>query len=269
MPSDTVSAATEQQFFADQGYFVFDQPVIPADIVEAARDGMTAVREGRYDTGNPPFESPWKPGDDPKKLCKIEMPQLADSAIRELVSHPALGEAAARVSGAKMVQVWWVQLLHKPPADPDATKGPSIGWHQDFQYWPEWEDGSELFTAWVAVSDVTAQAGPMKFIPRTHKHGLLGGTDFFSDELDAQEKSIQLPEGVPWEEVDAVMKPGGVSFHDRFLLHGSSANRSAAPRMSFAIHLRTENATIKPDANRVLTQYVDDHELCPVIHGSA
>jgi hypothetical protein len=78
------------------------------------------------------------------------MPQVANRAIRELISHPALGALAAEVTGARRVQVWWVQLLYKPPTT-GGQGGTSIGWHQDRHYWQVWEEGSELFTAWVAL----------------------------------------------------------------------------------------------------------------------
>ena len=149
------------------------QPVMPAEVVDAAVAGMNAVRAGQYDTGCPPENSRWTPGDDPQTLCKIEMPQLASRAIMDLVAHPALGKLAAEVTGAKMVQVWWVQLLYKPVGEPKGERVTNIGWHQDRYYWRAWEDGSELFTAWIALSDITPDAGPMRFVPGSHRWGLL------------------------------------------------------------------------------------------------
>ncbi|QDU71422.1 phytanoyl-CoA dioxygenase family protein [Mucisphaera calidilacus] len=254
------------EFYAQRGYYIADQPVIPADTVHAAEHGMEAVRRGEYASGNEPFESPWKPGDDDTKLCKIEMPNLADPDIHACIAHPALGELAARVTGAKMIQVWWVQLLHKPSVDPANAGGPAVGWHQDAQYWPEWTPDSELFTAWVAISDVTPQAGPMAFVPGSHRDGLFAGGDFFSNDLDKLKNSIQLPQGIAWEEVPSILKPGGVSFHHRHTLHGSGINTSGSPRKSFAIHLRTEKSTLNPDHERILTQFIDDHDKCPVIY---
>ena len=139
-----------------EGYFISEQPVVPAEVVAGALRGMDEVRAGRYDTGTPPQPSVWKPGDDPAKLCKIEMPQIADQAIWKLVSHPALGELAASLTGAQWVQVWWVQLLYKPPSQPSAST--NVGWHQDRHYWKVWEEGSELFTAWVALDEVRAES---------------------------------------------------------------------------------------------------------------
>ncbi|MCY4351810.1 MAG: hypothetical protein OXC45_01735, partial [Gemmatimonadetes bacterium] len=96
--------------YQKDGFCAIDDPIFPPDVVDAATEGMDAIRAGKYDTGHPPENSRWNPGDDPKALCKIEMPQFASHAIMDLVSHPALGKLAAEVTGAKMVQVWWVQL---------------------------------------------------------------------------------------------------------------------------------------------------------------
>ena len=92
----------EATAYARDGYFVHSEPLLPSELVHRARAGMDAVRRGEYDTDRPPQPSPWNPGDDEHVLCKIEMPQLANSAIRELVGHEALGRwAANEVSGRK------------------------------------------------------------------------------------------------------------------------------------------------------------------------
>ena len=221
------------------GFFLQTDPIIPLDLVQRASQGMDQLRAGHYETGIPPHASYWNPGDDPKKLCKIEMPQFANQAIMDLVSYPTIGVLAAELTGAEWVQVWWVQLLGKPPADPDGQT--NIGWHQDRNYWGSWEQGSQLFTAWVAVSDVTVDSGPMKFLRGSSKWGVLEGSDFYGQDHQAQQSVIQVPAGEKWEEVAAILPPGGVSFHDNLTFHGSGPNLSNSMRRSFAIHLRTEN----------------------------
>jgi hypothetical protein len=103
------------------GFYLLPEPIIDKDLIQRVIKGMDAVRAGEYETGVPPRPSFWNPGDDPKKLCKIKMSQIANRAIMELVSHPAIGKLAAEITGAQMVQVWWVQLLYKPPVDPDGV----------------------------------------------------------------------------------------------------------------------------------------------------
>jgi hypothetical protein len=147
----SVTAAPDTRVrFEQDGYYLHTAPLLPSELIRGATAGMDALRAGEYETGVPPQPSFWNPGDDPAKLGKIEMPQVANRAIRGLITHPALGALAAEVIGARRVQVWWVQLLYKPPAKGGQT-GTSIGWHQDRHYWQVWEEGSELFTAWVAL----------------------------------------------------------------------------------------------------------------------
>jgi hypothetical protein len=258
------NAAARARFEAD-GFWIHPEAVISRDRVEWATAGMDAVRAGEYDTGTPPQPSYWQPGDDPQKLGKIEMPQVASRAVMELVTDPAIGELAAAVTGAKWVQVWWVQLLYKPPAaGPD---GPAIGWHQDRHYWQAWEEGSELFTAWVALSDITPEAGPMRFVRGSHRWGLLPGSDFYGQDHETQREHFPLPPGAAWEEVPALMPAGGVSFHHHLTCHGSAPNRSPTPRRSFALHMRTERSRPVDDLRQGLTQFIDDPAYCPVIFG--
>lgn len=253
--------------YESNGFLLTPEPVLPAAIVENAIAGMDEVRTGVYDTGTAPQPSPWHPGDDPRNLCKIEMPQIANRAIFDLVSHTALGRLAAEATGASMVQVWWVQLLYKPSGGPGAAIKTTVGWHQDRQYWGSWEEGSELLTAWVALSDVTEDAGPMRFLRGSHRWGLLDQGDFYGQDLEAQRKTITLPGDAVWEECAALLAPGGVSLHHSLTFHGSSPNLSLGPRRSLAIHLRTEKA--RPDAGirQGLTAFIDNHSYCPVIHG--
>ena len=163
-----------------------------------------------------------------------------------------------------MVQVWWVQLLLKPPGRAGAP-GANVGWHQDRNYWQVWKGGSELFTAWVALSDVTPQAGPMRFVRGSHPWGLTGRSDFYGQDHDAQRGEIPVPEGECWEEVPAILPPGGVSFHHCLTFHGSGPNLTAEPRRSFAIHMRTEKSHPVGGARQGLTKFIDDPASCPII----
>jgi ectoine hydroxylase-related dioxygenase (phytanoyl-CoA dioxygenase family) len=264
-----LSPTPAREDYRADGFYIASYPVLPADLVRRASDGMDALRRGEYDTGIPPETSMWNPGDDPSKLCKIEQPQRASRAIYELIRSPALGELAAEITGATRVQVWWVQLLYKPPTLAGAPETTNVGWHQDRHYWSDWEEGSELFTAWVALSDVTEESGPMRFVRGSHRWGLWqAGGDFFAQDLSGQKGAIRTPEGETWEEATALLPPGGVSFHDNLTYHGSGPNRSNAPRRSFALHMRTQNSRPTNDERKGLTRYLDDPSVCPVIYGS-
>lgn len=264
--TETETRTARAQYEAD-GYHIHARSLFPPALVARAIEGMDAVRRGEYDTGRPPQPSPWKPGDDPNKLCKIEQPQFASHAIQELLRYPALSALAAELTGATMVQVWWVQLLVKPSAPADVAAATNVGWHQDRAYWGIWEEGSELFTAWIALSDVREESGPMRFVRGSHRWGLLPEGDFFAQDLAGQQSAIPLPEGADWQEASAVLPPGGVSFHDDYTLHGSGLNISGEPRRSFAVHLRTQNSRPVENRRTGLAEFIDDPALCPVISG--
>lgn len=252
--------------FDTDGFYINREQRLPADLVDQASDGMMAVRRGEYDTGRAPEHSPWNPGDRDDVLCKIEMPQFASKAIARLISHPLIGTVAAEATAATWVQVWWVQLLYKPPTPQNTIVGTNVGWHQDRNYWQSWEPDSELLTAWVALSDVSLEAGPMIFARGSHRWGFLPGSDFFSQDLANLKSMIQVPPGETWEEVPATLPPGGFSLHDDLTWHGSGPNHASSPRLAFAIHLRTQNSRPLNDRREGLTTYIDDLSLCPVIY---
>jgi ectoine hydroxylase-related dioxygenase (phytanoyl-CoA dioxygenase family) len=253
-----------RQQFQDDGFSIFSEPIVPLELVERANHGMDELIAGCYDTGEPPV-SGWEPGSDPNQLIKIESPHFANHAIRELISHPAIGEYAAALTGADMVQVWWVQMLHKPPVQSGLAN--SVGWHQDRSYWTCWREGSELLTCWLALSDVTAESGPMNFVRGSHRWGLVEGSDFFGQDNDDIKAGLDIPADATWEECSVIIPAGGASFHDRLTVHGSGANISAAPRRSFAIHLRTEKAEAEADITSRLVRYLGDPVRNPVIFG--
>ncbi len=254
-----------REHYERDGFYIHAAPVLPPDLLERAARGIEDVRDGTYDTGEAPVERRWNPGDDPRALCKIEQPQRASRALYEAICAPRLGELAAAITCARMVQVWWVQLLYKPSTSDVSSSGAAtnVGWHQDQASWHAWAEGSELFTAWLALSDVTPDAGPLVFVPGSHHWGLRDGGDFFAQDLHALQANIAIPEGEQWREVPAVLPPGGISFHHRLLFHGSDQNVSAGPRRSLAIHLRTEKSSARPGS--WVTEYLDQPKICPII----
>ena len=251
--------------YVRDGFYIYDAAVWPSDAVDRAVEGMDAVRRGEYDTGVPPRPSAWSPGDDPQRLCKIEKPQIANRAIMDLIKHPALGALATEVCGAEWVQVWWVQLLYKPPVAGADSSGTHVGWHQDRNYWGAWEEGSELFTAWIALSEVGPEDGPMHFVRGSHQWGLLPGSDFYGQDLAGQKRALSTLASDEWVEVAATLPKGGVSFHHCLTLHGSGPNHAAGPRRSLAVHMRTERSRPVDDKREGLTAFIDDPTHCPVV----
>lgn len=242
--------------------FTFTPPVLPPKLLRRACDRMDAVIRGDYETGVKPASRCWNPGDDPRKICKIDNAQLSDRTILELISHPEIGRWAAEATGAKLVQVWSTQLLFKPPGGENAG---NVGWHQDYQYWKYWE--GEVFTVWVALCDVTSEIGPVKFVRGSHRWGLLEGGNFFGGDLAALRQQIAIPTDATWEEVEGILPAGAMSLHHRYTIHGSGPNRTNRPRRSFALHMRTEKSRRVPGVDDGgYASHLDDPAYCPVIY---
>ncbi|MCJ8329248.1 MAG: phytanoyl-CoA dioxygenase family protein [Lentisphaeria bacterium] len=252
--------------FEKNGFYVYDKPVLSAELVSDVHDAMHMIMNGENDTGMPARLDFWKPEDDPAALVKIDNPQCASKAITKLLKSPEMGAAVAAVTGAEMVQIWTTQLLYKPPQSDDGDKVQGVGWHQDWTYWnTNWKEGADLFTAWVAISDVKEESGPMKFIARSHSWQKPGGGNFWGDN---SAKDFEVPEGEEWNEVTATMPSGALSVHDCHTLHGSGPNESSQARYSFALHMRSEKSFPLPgDPEFSRSSRIDDMDLCPIIYG--
>ena len=258
-----MNTAQAKAFYETAGYFLAP-PLVDQDLISRAVPRMDAVVEGHYATGDAPMPQ-WKPGDDSSKLRKIDQAHIADPVLFELVSQSAIGAWAAALTGAEMVQVWAIQMLFKPPSTAATGALGNVGWHQDWQYWhPWWQPESELFTAWLAVSDVREESGPMRFVPESQRWGFLDQGNFFDGDL--RREDIAVPPGQIWREDAAILPPGGVSFHHRLTYHGSGPNTSHSPRRSFAIHLRTEKSAPVLGCDEYYVSHLDNPAICPVIY---
>jgi hypothetical protein len=269
----SADAASCHAKFETDGFYLAGA-MLPADLVQRAVAAMDDVMECKYETGVPPVWRSWNPGGSPTALRKIDDSHCSSNAIYNLVTHGGLGQVAAKLMDARMIQVWATQLLYKPPVHGvgdsiqwQKQEGPkhwdkgNIGWHQDRQYWKFWE--GEVFTAWIALSDVTAASGPMKFVRGSNAWGELDWKALGESGEDPRVK-LQL-KGNSWEEVEAILPPGGVSFHHRFTVHGSGANASPLPRRAIAVHMRTEKSRPVEGATDYYTKHLDDQRLRPVI----
>ncbi len=159
-----------------------------------------------------------------------------------------------------------MQLLYKPPVTKNKPSATKVGWHYDWTYWKEfWQDGSELLTAWFALSDVNEPSGAMKFVVGSHQWDGIDGGDFYSQQNTSD--NFNIPSGKSWDQKPALLPAGGMSIHHKLTLHGSGLNVSSEPRRSFAIHLRTEKSAPIDSRREELTKYIDDMNICPIIYG--
>ena len=254
--------ALARRSYDEQGFLIAPR-LLPDEAVERANVQIDRLIGGDYVTGVAPLSGhePVKNGAEPA-LIKIDQPQLSDPSINEIVAHSEIGRWAAALTGASMIQVWAVQLLQKRPG---GAQSGNVGWHQDDDYWSKWWEG-EVFTCWLALSDVPKEAGAMSFVPGSHTWGFLGSGDFFDTDLDGKRAGIPIPPGQSWDEVPSLLPPGSASFHHKRTVHGSGPNVSTWARRSYAIHLRTERSQPLANCPEYYVDHLDNPLVCPVAY---
>ena len=151
--------------------------------------------------------------------------------LARIAHMPRILNAVTSILGSNLL-VWSVELFIKEPG----TKN-IVSWHQDLTYWGMGETDEEL-TAWIAFSDVSVEAGCMRFIPASHTGSIVPHKDTFGKEnLLSRGQAI---EGI--NEADAVygaLQPGSMSFHHGRTFHASGPNMSQDRRIGMAIRYVT------------------------------
>jgi len=144
---------------------------------------------------------------------------LAGSPIHRLVASPQLAQLAGQAMAG-------MAHLYMPFT---AVKGPGQGeftFHQDGQYTPF--DGPGL-NCWFALVPCTVANGCLRLVSGTHRSGAVPWQD--SAQCPGHRTLVEQP--TAWDDVE--MEAGDCCLFDRHSVHGSGPNRSADPRLGYAV----------------------------------
>ena len=176
---------------------------------------------------------------------------VVSAAAARIAHDPAILDAVESVIGPDLL-CWMVELIVK---EPHTSKVLTI--HQDMTYWGL--EGTEgLVTAWVALSDVTADNGGMVFVRGSHEGGAVGHHDTFApDNLLSRGQEVDVDHD-PADEVVVELRAGEMSLHHGLMFHGSGPNRTDGRRIGLVIRY------ISPD----VTQTVGSTDYAMVARGT-
>ncbi|MEM7214130.1 MAG: phytanoyl-CoA dioxygenase family protein [Pseudomonadota bacterium] len=151
--------------------------------------------------------------------------------LAEIARTPAILDAVESVLGSNLL-AWSVELFIK---EPHSNK--TVTWHQDITYWGMGETDDEV-TAWLALSNVSIEAGCMRFIPGSHKNKIVEHEDTFSEDnlLSRGQEIAGIDES---KAQHGPLKPGEMSLHHGRCFHASGANGSDDRRIGMAIRYVT------------------------------
>jgi hypothetical protein len=154
-----------------------------------------------------------------------------NAEFRAQLFHQRAASIAAELIGCKRVRVFHDHLIAKPPHG-----GATIPWHRDLPNWPVAE--ARAVSCWLALDEVTAESGAMRFMPGGHKEPITRSLDF-------------LNEAKAWgaREQDAVVVPvpaGSAIFHHCLSWHTSPPNTTAGWRRAYITIYMDDTCTFDP-----------------------
>ena len=214
--------------FNDQGFLPYAGLLTPLEV--------KALHQRLEDIGNKVVEFPEqyvqieprvKSGElkaDPVRfnnVRKISNLTKHDALFKELARHPKILDAVHTLLGPDL-KIYIDQTLCKPPRVGSA-KPP----HQDSAYWTN-IDPPNLVICWMAINDATEENGCMRFIPGSHKLGVIEHKHLEDFRVEDQKVEYEREVAVP-------LKAGGCSFHHSLALHRTDPNTTANRRIGLTV----------------------------------
>ena len=191
---------------------------VPEDLLQRMRDSVMAVIES-----NPTVR--------PELLSSVNLPDgdaspsgsrvRGDAIFVDYARHPEFLDIVSQILGPDLI-LWVCSVFCKAPRD-----GRAIHWHQDSPYYVMRPVAT--CSVWIALDDSHPGNGCMRFIPGSHRRGVLRhiidpeALPGFNDIIDPRDLDVENAR-------DVSLKAGQISLHDAHTVHGSSVNQSAQRR---------------------------------------
>jgi non-heme Fe2+,alpha-ketoglutarate-dependent halogenase len=168
------------------------------------------------------------------RLKRFDSLHLFFDWAHRIATHESLLSVVGDILGDDIL-IDGTLVLYKPPHDSSY-----VSWHQDSVY-SGWHL-SPSTSAWIALTGSHRANGCMRVIPGSHKQGLLSHNNVQDDSnlLRRGERVEAIDESCA---VDVALQQGDISLHQSTIVHGSSPNVSAEPRIGFIVRFVTNRIT--------------------------
>ncbi|WP_236793384.1 phytanoyl-CoA dioxygenase family protein [Amycolatopsis sp. GM8] len=157
----------------------------------------------------------------------VANPSRCSEICRKLVTSPQLAQFVGEIAGfaARGVQLYRDTAMIKPPS---ADGGLPTGYHQDLPYLPL--DRKFACTLWLALVDLPATAGTLRFLDGSQNWGPLGRYDGLDNDWMAehpeQHEQLSAPNS---------LNAGDATIHSGLTVHGTDKNESNQLRVAYPI----------------------------------
>jgi ectoine hydroxylase-related dioxygenase (phytanoyl-CoA dioxygenase family) len=161
----------------------------------------------------------------------MDVPHFMHPKLLEWAFDPLVLALVEPVLGGDLA-LFSTHFICKPKGN-----GKRVPWHEDSAYWKGQIEPMEVCTVWLAIDPSTRANGCMMVIPRSHREGRAGFSDYES--VDAR-TSVFTTEILKEQRNDAQrsyieLQPNQCSLHDARIQHGSEPNTSSLRRCGWTL----------------------------------
>lgn len=243
-----------KDFYGKNGYLVVEGLFLPGEL-EAVRERTEEIVQNPGSAPGGVFVGRENDTVKDKTALKTEHNPVRnisfmarfDPAFQQAACHPRLLEIVRGLIGGG-VKVFRDQMLLKPPGGQD--KPP----HQDQSYFRV-HPVDDLVTAWIALDDATVENGCMRYIPGSHRYGIL---DVVPDPARPVHHVPKTDNLELEEEVACPVPAGSVIFHHGLTLHRSTVNHTDTWRRALIFHYAGSKAQSEnPKLNNEVSLEID------------
>jgi len=144
--------------------------------------------------------------------------------IGQLSTDPRIVDHVESLIGPD-IMLWSTVLFAKAP-----HSGSFVSWHQDATYMAVGPHND--VTAWLALTASTLESGCVSMIPGTHTSGKVEHVDTYGEDniLTRGQEVVGIDPSL-----DLVLRPGQMSLHHPWVVHGSQPNRTDDRRIGLAL----------------------------------
>ncbi len=221
--------ADQLKQYNDQGYLVVENLISKSTIAKMREriNQHVVQREKEIRARANPSEFEKSSGTlTTSQVRKLTELALIDPLLKEVASSSAVLDIVAELAGkAESIYLYNDQAFLKP-----AFCGSEKPLHQDNSYFRVTPHNFGL-TCWVAIDDATEQNGCLRYIPGSHKLGLVKHDKIENTPHLVPSNRSRLAPSMP-----APVSAGGAIFHHLLSLHESLDNRSPQSRWAWALH---------------------------------
>lgn len=230
--------------FRDQGFLILEK-FLDLELVDRVIERLDPLFATRFETGIYPDEWHGRPSLSPpqatRQMCGM---WRCDRSVAGLSLSGEIARLNATLAGWSGGRIATDSCWIKPPGAPE------VSFHRNNTAVSS-VDPATVMTCWIALSDATAAAGTLEYVPGSHRWVCSDRMRF----LHAPKEDYRQPlwqaaaeAGVEDPTIAlAEIPPGGCIFLDGNLWHGSGRNRTAdQTRRSFAVNTFPAIAQFQP-----------------------